>query len=273
MPKRMIRGCEYFVEEHGTGKETVVFIHGLFMSGRAWHNQVLALRSRYRCVEYDLRGHGRSASPRGGYDMDNMAEDLLQLIVTGKYGPCHLVGSAMGALIAMHVAIKRPELVRSLTLIAATAEAESEEQKRQFLLLALGVRSLGTGVFAGRLMNTIFAEHFRHDTDRKIQVDHWRNEFKKCDRIGVSQALRAYARRASIMDRVGRIRAPTLVLAGERDTVCPPPACQRLHEAISGSRFLLNQLAGHCPAVETPDSVNEALTGFLAATRHRRREA
>ena len=44
----MINGCQYFYEVHGTGTETIVLAHGLLLSGRAWHNQLLALRDRYR---------------------------------------------------------------------------------------------------------------------------------------------------------------------------------------------------------------------------------
>lgn len=265
MTKRMIRGCAYYVEEHGTGKETVIFIHGLFMSGRAWHNQVLALRSRYRCVEYDLRGHARSGSPGDGYDLDNLADDLIQLIEVSGYAPAHLVACAMGASVAMRIAIKRPELVRSLVLLAASSGNEEPADRRRLQALALGIRLVGTRPFSRRLMRRIFGAHFLHDDDRRIQVEHWHNEFRKCDRKGVSRALRAYARRDDITRDVGRIRAPTLILAGEQDSVCPQAHSQSLNEAISGSRYVTSPLAAHCPAVETPDEVSEALTGFLGS--------
>lgn len=265
MHKRMIRGCEHFVEEHGTGNETVIFVHGLFMSGRAWHNQVLALRSRYRCVEYDLRGQARSASPDDGYELDELADDLIQLIEVGRYGPAHLVGCAMGSSIAMRVAIKRPELVRSLVLLAASAASERGRDRRRLKALALGIRLVGTGPFSKRLMQRMFGDFFLHDEDRQIQVEHWRNEFRKRNRIGMARAVRAYARRNDIGNEVGRIRAPTLILAGEQDSLCPPSECERLHEAISGSRYVTSVLAAHCPAVETPGEVNEALNGFFGS--------
>ncbi|MFK8014368.1 MAG: alpha/beta fold hydrolase [Gammaproteobacteria bacterium] len=271
MPRRMIRGCEYFVEEHGTGQETVVFIHGLFMSGRAWHNQFLALRSRYRCVEYDLRGHGRTASPADGYAMESLADDLIQILEVGNYAPSHLVGSAMGSTVAMHVALKRPELVRSLTLLAASAEEEEPEDRRQLKALALGIRLAGVRVFSRTLMRKIFGQHFLRDHDRRIQVEHWRNEFKKRDRVGLSRAVRGYARRRGLISQVGKIRAPTLILAGERDTICPPSRSMRLSDAISGSRYVTSPKAAHCPAVETPDEVCESLTGFLSSLQKRRR--
>lgn len=271
MPRRMIRGCEYYVEDNGTGQETVLFIHGLFMSGRAWHNQVLALRSRFRCVTFDVRGHSRSGSPSGGYDMGSLADDIIHLIEVGNCSPAHIVGCALGATIAMHIAIKRPELVRSLTLMAATSDEEDTPRRRQFYLLSVAMRILGPRVFARSLMRRIFGDHFLDDEDRKIQVRHWRSEFGKHDAKGIAQALRAYARREDLGGLVGRIRAPTLIFTGEQDTVCTPAQGIALNRAISGSRFVTSPLAAHCPPVETPDEVSEALTGFLSSLQPRRR--
>lgn len=269
MPRRMIRGCEYYVEEAGTGQDTIVFLHGLFMSGRAWHNQVLALRSRFRCVSVDLRGHARSSSPSDGYGMDDLADDVVQLIQAAGYGPVHLVGCAMGSTIAMHLALRRPELVRSLTLMSATANAEDGARGRNLWLTGVLMQIVGIRPFARTLMKKLFAEHFLRDEDRAIQVDHWRNEFRKHNASGVARALRAYARRDSLVDVAGRIRPPTLILAGERDTICHVRESRALNESISGSRYVTSQKAAHCPPVETPDAVSEALTGFLSSLKPR----
>lgn len=271
MARRMIRGCEYFVEEAGTGQETVLFVHGLFMSGRSWHNQFLALRNRFRCVAIDLRGHARSSTSKDGYLMDDLADDIVQLMQTANYGPAHIVGCAMGSTVAMHLALRRPELVRSLTLMAATAAEEEVENRRRLWLTGIMIRLFGTRLFTPVLMRKIFGQHFLRDKDRRIQVDHWRNEFRKLDATGVSRALRAYARRDSLESVVGRIRAPTLILAGEQDTICHELDSRALVDAISGSRYVTSPNAAHCPAVETPDEVSEALIGFLGSLQPRLR--
>ena len=66
MPNVMINGCNYYYEEHGTGAHTVVFAHGLLLSGRVYHNQVVALRDRFRCLKHNLGFVSKDArSPEG----------------------------------------------------------------------------------------------------------------------------------------------------------------------------------------------------------------
>jgi pimeloyl-ACP methyl ester carboxylesterase len=127
----MINGCEYFIEEHGTGRQTVIMAHDLLMSGRAFNNQFLALRDRYRCIEFDFRGHGRSSAPREGYNLDNLTSDLVQLVESNGYTPLHFVGSGMGAMVGLRIALRRPELLQSMVLFGASAAAETIERRRQ----------------------------------------------------------------------------------------------------------------------------------------------
>lgn len=264
MTSRVINGCEYFAEEHGTGQETVIFAHDLFMSGRAWHNQLRALRSRYRCIEFDFRGHGRSASVRGGYDLDSLADDLIQLISAVGHTPSHLVGAGMGGMVGLRVALRQPNLLRSLALIGTSAGAEPDEERRGLNSLALSIRMFSGRWFGDRIMKRLFADRFIEDSDRNILVEHWRREYLAQDRRGLARAVRAYAKRTSIEGEVGMIRVPTMILAGCLDRSVPSAMMQKLHQDISGSRFLWFPDAGHCPHVETPSEVDHALAGFFA---------
>lgn len=265
MSAQIFNGCEYFFEEHGTGQETVVFAHDLFMSGRAWHNQLRALRGRYRCIEFDFRGHGRSAVPRSGYNLDGLADDLIQLIHAMGHAPSHLVGTGLGGEVALRVALAQPNLLRSLTVIGASAEAEAEEERRQLRRLALSIALLGRRWHTERVMQRLFADRFLQEQDLAILVNHWRREYMTHDRGGLARAIRGYASRKNIASQVGMIRVPTMVLAGALDRSVAPERMQALNQNISGSRFLRFPDAGHCPPVETPDQVDQALVGFFGA--------
>src|SRR5262249_52496727 len=88
--------------------------------------QVAALRDRYRCVTFDLRGHGRSELTTGGYDMDTLADDAVALIERLGGGPVHLVGLPIGGFTGLRVALRQPQLLRSLTLIGSRTFDGSE---------------------------------------------------------------------------------------------------------------------------------------------------
>jgi pimeloyl-ACP methyl ester carboxylesterase len=261
----MINGCEYFIEEHGTGRQTVVMAHDVLMSGRAFNNQFLALRDRYRCVEFDFRGHGRSSAPGDRYDLNSLASDLVQLVESGGYTPMHFVGSGMGAMVGLRIALRRPELLRSMVLLGASADAEPADQRRRLKSLGLAARIVGIRPFVKRIMHAKFATPFLEDSDRQIQVNHWRNEMLKMEPRAISRALRAYADRDPLDDQLAALRVPTLLLIGEHDRIVDRQHVTRLNERIANSRRIVIPGAGHCPAVETPEEVNQALMGFLGA--------
>ena len=75
MPVMAINGARIYYEESGSGPETIVFSHGLLMSGEMFSEQVKAFSAGYRCVIYDHRGQSRSEVTRSGYDMDTLTED------------------------------------------------------------------------------------------------------------------------------------------------------------------------------------------------------
>ena len=80
MPTRMINGAQIHYEDVGTGPETIVFSHGLLMSGEMFEAQAQALSGRYRCISYDHRGQARSEVAKSGYDMDSLTSDAAALI-------------------------------------------------------------------------------------------------------------------------------------------------------------------------------------------------
>ena len=80
MPLIEVNDVSLCYEEHGDATESVVFVHGLLMNRHMFDAQIEALKSRYRCIAFDLRGQGESEVTRSGYDMDNLTRDTAALI-------------------------------------------------------------------------------------------------------------------------------------------------------------------------------------------------
>jgi pimeloyl-ACP methyl ester carboxylesterase len=117
MPFKEINGTRIHHTETGSGPETIVFSHGLLMSGEMFRDQVAAFSDRYRCITFDHRGQGQSEVTESGYDMDTLAEDAAALIRELNCAPCHFAGLSMGGFVGMRLAIRHPELLKSLILL------------------------------------------------------------------------------------------------------------------------------------------------------------
>jgi 3-oxoadipate enol-lactonase len=263
MPIIHVHGAGLYYEEQGSGPETIVFAHGLLWSGRMFDDQVAALQGLYRCVAFDFRGQGQSEVTRGGYDMESLYEDTAALIEALKCAPCHFVGLSMGGFIGLRLAARRPDLVRSLILLETSADAEPRENVPKYRQMSVVARWLGPGVVAGRVMPIMFGQKFLNDPARAALRGEWRRRLIGNHRVGVSRATMGVVTRLGIADELGRIHAPTLVIAGDQDVAVPPVNSQRLHEGIAGSQLVIIPGAGHTSSVEEPAAVNAAIAEFL----------
>jgi pimeloyl-ACP methyl ester carboxylesterase len=259
-----INGAELFYETHGGGLETIVFAHGLLWSSRMFDHQVKALKERFRCMTFDFRGQGKSGVTEAGYDMDTLTEDAAGLIEALQCAPCHFLGLSMGGFVGLRLAIRHPDLLRSLILVETTADPEPEENKGRYRLLNLIARWLGLGLVADRVMPIMFGENFMNDPERAQERREWRSRLIANDRRGITRAVKGVVERDGIYDQVDQIAIPTLIIVGDQDTATVPEKSKRMHARIRGSKLVVIPGAGHTSTVEEPEAVNNALADFLS---------
>lgn len=261
MPHVTVRGSDLYYEEHGSGPQAVVFAHGLLLCCRQFDRQVDALRDRYRCVAYDARGHGKSAAPSAGFDLDAQTEDAAALIRRLGCGPCHFVGFSMGGFIGQRLAVRHPELVRSLTLVGSSAGREPNGWK--FRLMGLAARLFGLRALTPSVMPVQFGPDFLRDPSRATERKEWFERIAANNLAGALPATDAVIRRPDFTPELSRVRVPTLVVVGETDRATPPAEARRLHAGIADSELVVVPRAGHAVTIEQPGAVATALRGFL----------
>lgn len=262
MPDILIGGVRLHYDIHGDGPETIVFVHGLMLASESWEAQVASFSATHRVVTFDLRGQGRSAHISAGLDLDNLAADTVELIRALRLGPCHLVGFSMGTFVAMRVAARRPELVRTVTLIGPSAEAEEPENLPRYRLLIALVKLFGPRPFTGPLMKILFGDTFLNDARRRPEAEHWRAYLRRLPK-DLHRAAAASAGRRAITGELGNISAPTLIVSGEEDRPISPDKARAVHAAIAGSRFEAIPATGHAVMIERPDRFNALLEAFI----------
>jgi len=263
MPTIQVNGVSLHYEEHGTGTETIVFVHGLLMNLHMFDAQVEALKSRYRCVAVDLRGQGKSEVTRSGYDMDNLTVDIAALIEALNCGPCHFVGLSMGGFIGMRLAITHPQLLRSLSLLETSADPEPRENVPRYKLLALIGKLFGFRPLAGKLMAILFGRDFLADELKQDIREYWMREISNNNRTGTVRAAMAVIKRKGVYQYLDEINTPTLIIVGDQDVATTPVKARRMHDAINNSKLLIIPGAGHSSSIETPDEVTQALGEFM----------
>lgn len=265
MPLLSINGTRLHVEDSGPAASgtTVLFSHGLLWNTRLFDHQVSALKARYRCIAWDHRGQGQSAdSDLPSIDMDLLYEDAVALIEQLNLGPVHFCGLSMGGFVGLRLAARRPDLVRSLSLLDTAARAETPKRVILYRRLNLAARWLGTWAVVDRVMPILFARSVLADPARAAEVAAWR-QVVLGSRRSIWRAVNGVIGRAGVEAELDQITAPCQVLVGEEDVATPLEDAEVLARRLRSSRLVVVPRAGHSSPVEQPVLVTAALTGFL----------
>jgi 3-oxoadipate enol-lactonase len=264
VPKIDLNGALIHYQIRGKGPETIVFAHGLLWSEEIFENQIEALQDRYRCLSFDFRGQGQTSVTRSGYDMETLSADTIALIEALDAAPCHFVGVSMGGMVGLRIAIRRPELIKSLALFATSADAETKENQQRYRTLTLIARMFGLRLVANRVMPVMFGKTFLNEPQRAQLKRQWRQNLIANRRIGIARAVMGVIEREPIYDQINKITAPTLIARGDEDVAISLEQANRIHSRIAGSKLAIIPHAGHTPTVEEPAVVNGLLENLIS---------
>ncbi len=270
MPDIAINGAQLYYEDTGAGStgETIVFSHGLLWSLEMFRPQMDHLRERYRCIGYDHRGQGKSGDVDvRSIGMEGLFQDAAELIEQLGLGPVHFAGLSMGGFVAMRMAARRPDLLRSLILMETSADSEPEENIGRYRAMNAVARYAGLRFVAERVMPIMFGKEFLTDPARGDERAAWLERLKN-NRRSIWRAVNGVVDRDPIAPELKRIDMPTLIVVGEQDVATVPEKAERLHAAIKNSKLVRIPGAGHTSTIEQPKRVNAALDEFLGSLAH-----
>ncbi|WP_150461543.1 alpha/beta fold hydrolase [Nesterenkonia ebinurensis] len=239
----------------------VLGLHSLFFDGKMFDQ--LSQATGRTVLAPDHRGQGTRSAEEPG-TVDELAGDVVGLLDTLP-APVHLVGSSMGAYVAMIVAATKPERVRTCTLSAATADAEQRPEKFDGLVAQL--RDKGPAAIVEQIGATMFGNWFLRQGD--AARDYWLEHFASLD-TGVGTAAEKVFRRRELWAEVLSIRSPLLLLAGRQDTAKSPADMERISERTGASAPIVFEKSGHTPFVEQPTEVADVLAKFWQHHEERR---
>lgn len=264
MPFVNTNGVRLSYQRSGSGTP-VLLIMGSSASGRVWtmHQTPALNRAGYETVTFDNRGIAPSDAPAGDYRLADMVADTRGLIEELQLGPCHIVGTSLGSMIAQELALSAPELVRSAILIAPRARSDAFRRAQSAADRAL--RESGTLLPAGYDAVKTVTEMFSPATLNDDTAVTPLLELFELTGGGHSSAGQAAAvddlgdRRESLRG----ITVPCRAVAFSHDLVCPPHLVAEVADAIPGCDLVEIADCGHLGYLERPDEVNAALIEFL----------
>ncbi|MBP9817600.1 alpha/beta hydrolase [Candidatus Shapirobacteria bacterium] len=252
-------GRVYF-DEKGFG-EPLIFVHGRTLDSRMWQPQIDKFSKNYRCITYDLNGFGQSEIPKNGYDPVLTLRELYDHL---KINKATIIALSLGTHIVINFALENPELVDKLVLMSCTISGAEFGQEfmddwnavesqamagdlKKAKELWINCRAFGQ-LKGNRLENyELFLKMVAEYTGWDII-----NPPKKMPRPGV-------------MERLGEITAPTLVMTGDKDYPDFRKNGEILGSSLPNARTEIIKNSSHMVNLEFPELVNELIGEFLVA--------
>jgi pimeloyl-ACP methyl ester carboxylesterase len=234
-------------------------VHGLGYTRQGWGPQRELLARRYRVLSYDNRGIGESEIAPGPYTVAELAGDALQVLDEAGVERAHVLGASLGGMVAQLLAAERPERVDRLVLAGTTPGGSGAYPlPQQTLALMAEAPSLPPEVALRRFVENALAP----GSPLVDEVLAYRQLHPPDPAGWAAQAAAGATWDAD--GRLGRIAAPTLVIAGTADAVVDPRNAQLLADAIPSGRLELIDGAGHLPFWERAEEFASLVERFLA---------
>jgi pimeloyl-ACP methyl ester carboxylesterase len=264
-----LRGLECFVEDRGRGP-AVLLAHGMWCDGSMFGELAGDLARDHRVLVPDLRGHGRTAVPQQQWTLSDVADDLAALLDHLKVERITLLGFSMGGMAAVDFALRYGHHLDGLALVGTSAAAEDLVRIVEIRTLARIIQLTGhSRLLAHEASRAAFSTTFRESNP--AAVARWESTVRAMSNTALIHALRAVAGRPSLLERLGEIQVPTLVVTGGADRVLKPRWSQAMHRHLRRSRLISYPGVGHAVPTERPGEVAELIRRLRAGNLPRER--
>lgn len=250
----------HYTDTGGSG-EAVVLVHAIGCDSHMWDALEAALAPAHRIVRVDLRGHGASPVVAGPCSLEDLAGDVADVLHRLRLPRAHWVGLSLGGMLGLAFALAHPQRLGRLVLANTTA-GYGPEGRALWQARARAVEDGGMKAIVDLAMERYFSAEFR--TRQVERVASVAARFLMTPPQGYIAACAAIAD-LDYADRLGAIRAPTLVIAGGADVATPAAMSESLARGIGDARLAVIPGAAHLSAVEDPAAFNALVSGFLSA--------
>ena len=254
--KAKVNGIEINYEVGGKeGAPWLVLSHSLACTVRMWDPQVEAFQSRFRILNYDMRGHGASSAPQGPYTLEMLADDVLGLLSFLKIKTAVYCGLSIGGMIGQTLAL-RGNVPFDKMVLADTTHTQSPEMLKSWDDRIGIAKKQGMKALVPATMERWFTAPNR-STPAAKKIAALIAATPAAGYIGCGQAIMKLNTTARLKD----IKLPVLAITGEQDGAAP--GTKYIGEHVPGAKYVGIPNAAHIANVEQAEAFNRALREFL----------
>jgi 3-oxoadipate enol-lactonase len=257
-----INGTELFITVSGQeDRPALILNHSLATSHEMWGPQLPIFARHFRVINFDMRGHGASAAPSGSYTLEQLADDVVGVADHLGIKTFHYLGLSIGGMIGQVLGFRHgarlAKLVLSSTLMGSVDAAGAKAWDERNAL----VKTQGTATQVDGTMARWLSAEFQQAAPQTAQ---WIRDLIKATPAdgyaGCGEAIKAMALTA---DKLGTIKTPTLVIAGEKDPGATPAMGAQIAAAIPHAQSFVVPGGYHLCNVEFPHVFSERVLAFL----------
>lgn len=257
MPHIELQGQKIFFEDSGGDGPAIVLGHGFLMDHTMFEAQVRVLAPKYRVICHDQRGFGKTETDGKPFSYWDCADDTVRLCDYLGIKQAVFGGMSQGGFVSLRVALRYPERVKALVLISTQAGVDDAPKIAAYEQLLATWQAMGPILPVRETIAQIILG------DR----EHWEPWISNWAEIPVEALIdptRCLLERDDITERVGDIKAPTIVFHGTVDAAIPLERAKILAGKLGNAKGLVEVPgAGHAANVTHPEIVNGPLLDFV----------
>jgi len=248
--------CAYSIDGSGP---PLFLIHGIGARRTGWKRIVEHLRSHFRCITYDLRGHGESPIPASPFGLDDLVADLEALRARLGIEATHIAGHSLGGMIGPAYARAYPNRVLSLGLLSTAAFRTADDSAKVKAVVA-AMEEKGIPQVLDTLTQRWFTDEFAAANPGTIEARK-RQVIETPPSIFLN-VFHIYAE-TEMGPWLHEIHAPSLVLTGELDGGCNPRLNRQIASALPNAELHILDGLKHAILIEASDKVAPVMERFL----------
>jgi pimeloyl-[acyl-carrier protein] methyl ester esterase len=252
-------------EIQGSGPD-IVLIHGWGLHGGIWSaaedGLAQRLARRYRVMTFDLPGHGFSNSGNDGFTLATAAEAIAARLPSAAT----VIGWSLGGMLALQVALERPELIGHLVLISSSARF-SQAPDWQAAMTATALRGFAAALLENQAatVQRFLALQVRGSDDERHQLRLLKQALatRPSARPAALRSGLTILEQCDLRSRLAAIGQPCLLLYGQHDRIVPPAAAAAMSALLPHATHHILSGAGHAPFLSHVDETQRLLEAFL----------